>query len=148
VILSSLGGSVKKSLRGAVNYGKGGAKCPANALNNAGVNFTIIIGKRTGYIAEIEKRNQIADENGIQIRSFDYLTDLLRKREFFNHDNLDTGKGELIENQIQNPFYKAINDSSWRKFCSKRFSWTHFYIHNSEQIVALREYNDLINRLR
>ena len=25
-------GSVKKSLRGAVNYGKGGAKCPAHAV--------------------------------------------------------------------------------------------------------------------
>ncbi len=41
-------------------------------LNNAGVNFTIIIGKRTGDMAEIEKRNQIADENEIQIRPFDY----------------------------------------------------------------------------
>ena len=53
-------------------------------INNAGVTFTLIIGKRTDNPLEIEKRNQIADELRINIRSFDYLTDLFKRRKFFN----------------------------------------------------------------
>ena len=117
-------------------------------INNSGVTFTIIIGRRTDNLLEIEKRNQIADELGIQIRSFDYLTDLLRKRKFFNNACLDTEKGEWFENQIENPFCKAINDSKWREFCEKRFTWTHFYKNNCEKIIELREYNDLINKMK
>ena len=78
-------------------------------VSNPGVIFTIIIGRRTENSLEIEKRNQIADELKINIRSFDYLTDLLERRRFFNNACLDIN-GELwLENQIENPFYKAIS---------------------------------------
>ncbi|MCE1169392.1 MAG: DUF4263 domain-containing protein [Sphingobacteriia bacterium] len=117
-------------------------------INNAGATFTIIIGRRTNSLFEIEKRNQIADELRINIRSFDYLTDLLKRRKFFNIACLDTDKELWIENQIENPFYKAINDSQWRNFCSKKFNWTHFYKNNCEEIIQLREYNDLIEQLK
>lgn len=115
-------------------------------LNNAGVNFTIIIGRRNGDLTEIEKRNQIADEIGVQIRSFDYLTDLLKRQEFINYANLGIEGGSWYENQIENPFYKAISDSKWRQFCSKNFSYTHFYMHNCESILKLREYNVLFQK--
>lgn len=117
-------------------------------LNNAGVNFTIIIGRRNGDLAEIEKRNQIADELGAQIRSFDYLTDLMKRREYNNYANLGIRGGHWYENQIENPFCKAISDSKWRQFCSKNFSWTHFYMNNCERILELREYNDLFQRFQ
>jgi len=117
-------------------------------INNAGVTFTLIIGKRTDNPLEIEKRNQIADELRINIRSFDYLTDLLKRRKFFNQACLDTEKGNWIENQIESPFYKAINDSQWRNFCSKKFNWTHFYKNNCEEIIRLRNYNNLISKFK
>jgi hypothetical protein len=113
-------------------------------INNAGIIFTIIIGRRTDNALEIEKRNQIADESRVNIRSFDYLTDLLKCRKFSNHACLDIDKELWMENQIENPFYKAINDSQWRRFCSTKFSWTHFYKNNCEEIIKLRDYNKLI----
>jgi hypothetical protein len=115
-------------------------------LNNAGVEFTIIIGRRTENQTEIEKRNQIASEMGIKIRSFDYLTDLIKKREFFPFACLDSGKGNYFENQIENPFYMAIKDSKWKEFCLQKFNWTHFYKNNCEQILEMREYNDLYEK--
>lgn len=115
-------------------------------ITNTGVNFSIIIGRRTDNQLEIEKRNQIADEMRISIRSFDSLTDILRKREFFPSAHLDTEKGDFVENQMENPFYKAINDSDWKKFCRNKFNWTHFHKNNYEQILKLREYNDLIKK--
>ncbi|MCM0196076.1 MULTISPECIES: Shedu anti-phage system protein SduA domain-containing protein [Bacteroides] len=114
-------------------------------VSNPGVIFTIIIGRRTENSLEIEKRNQIADELKINIRSFDYLTDLLERRRFFNNACLDIN-GELwLENQIENPFYKAISDSKWRKFCSSKFNWTHFYKNSCKEIVKIRDYNNLIH---
>jgi hypothetical protein len=117
-------------------------------LNNGGVTFTIIIGRRHSNGSEIEKRNEIAGEMGIQIRSFDYLTDLLKRRQFYNNACLDSEKGLLVENQLENPFCKAISDAKWREFCLNKFSWTHFYKNNCEQIVALREYNSLIKKMK
>lgn len=113
-------------------------------INNAGIKFTIIIGRRTDNSLEIEKRNQIADELRVNIRSFDHLTDLLMRRRFFNEACLDTEKGLWMENQIENPFYKAICDSKWRDFCSSRFNWTHFYKNNCDKIIELRDYNKLM----
>ena len=109
-----------------------------------GVIFTIIIGRRTENTLEIEKRNQIAGELKINIRSFDYLTDLLERRRFFNDACLDINSGLCLENQIENPFYKAINDSKWRKFCSSKFNWTHFYKNSCSEIIKIRDYNNLM----
>ena len=114
-------------------------------INNSGVIFTIIIGRRSENALEIEKRNQIANELRINIRSFDYLTDLLERKRFFNDACLDVNSELWLENQIENPFYKAINDSKWRKFCSTKFNWTHFYKNNCEEIIKIRDYNDLIH---
>ncbi len=113
-------------------------------INNPGVIFTIIIGRRTENTLEIEKRNQIAGELKINIRSFDYLTDLLERRRFFNDACLDINSGLCLENQIENPFYKAINDSKWRKFCSSKFNWTHFYKNSCSEIIKIRDYNNLM----
>ncbi|WP_200976481.1 Shedu anti-phage system protein SduA domain-containing protein [Echinicola sp. 20G] len=115
-------------------------------LHDEGVCFTIIIGRRSDNHLEIEKRNQIASEMGIKIRSFDYLTDLIKKREFYPFACLDSEKGDFVENQMENPFYKAIGDSKWKEFCLKKFNWTHFYKNNCEQILEMREHNDLIKK--
>lgn len=80
----------------------------------------------------------------MNIRSFDYLTDLLKRRRFFNEACLDTEKGLWMENQIENPFYKAISDSKWRYFCSSKFNWMHFYKNNCDKIIELRDYNKLM----
>ena len=117
-------------------------------INDSCIKFTIIIGRRARNELEIERRNQIASELGIEIRSFDYLTDLLKKRKFHNQGCLDSEKGEVVENQIENPFHKAITDSEWREFCAKKFNWVHFYKNNCEEIVNLRKYNDLIYKMK
>ncbi len=117
-------------------------------ISNSCIKFSIVIGRRTTHESEIEKRNQIASELGIEIRSFDYLTDLLKRRKFFNSACLDIEKSKILENHIENPFSKAISDSDWKEFCLNKFNSTHFYKNNAEEIVKLREYNDLIHQMK
>lgn len=112
------------------------------------VKFTIIIGRRTNNDFIIDKRNQIAAESNIEIRSFDYLTDKLRKRQFFNYPCLDSKWGDFIENQLENPFAMAISDSEWKKFCRKRICTTHFYSSNLIEIIEMRKNNKLFKEFQ
>lgn len=104
--------------------------------------FKIIIGRRLSNQYEIEKRNQIAEEIGAEIRSFDYLTDTLRRRDFYPTAWLESGIHEFYEYELANPFYKATTDSTWKKFCNnQKISTFHFYSHHYEQLLKMRKYN-------
>ena len=100
--------------------------------------FTIIIGRRNESNINIEKRNQIAQETNIEIRSFDYLTNLLDRNENDVYPCLDSNYGDEYERSLTNPLHKAITDSDWKKFCQNKITITHFYKNNLEEIINLK----------
>ncbi len=113
-------------------------------ISNSQLRFKIIIGRRLTNPLDIEKRNQIADEIGAEIRSFDYLTDKFKKR-IFKHTTWLEGDKEDYGELLANPFYKAFSDSEWKQFCnSEQISGSHFYSHHCESILKYRKYNDKI----
>ncbi|MCI5227740.1 MAG: hypothetical protein D3918_14035, partial [Candidatus Electrothrix sp. AX2] len=62
-------------------------------------------------------------ELGIKIRSFDYLTDRLRKRVFLDDVLLLNGdwdeKHPRERNMLANPFYKSFGDSEWKQLLAE-----------------------------
>lgn len=110
-------------------------------IHNSSISFKIIIGRRNLKDEDIEKRNQIAMELGAEIRSFDYLTESLRKNFQLNRASLEDGN-TIAEYDLANPFYKAFSDSEWTKFCrDNRPCATHFYSKYYKEILRLRSYN-------
>lgn len=105
------------------------------------VKFKIIIGRRLVNQYEIEKRNQIANEIGAEIRSFDYLTDKFKSQNFYPTAWLGDEK-RIYEVEMANPFFEAMTDSEWKKFCNNgKLSTFHFYSEHSEEILKRRKYN-------
>jgi hypothetical protein len=101
--------------------------------------FKIIIGRRLINQFDIERRNQIGEEIGAEIRSFDYITDNFKSREFYPTTWLESGNW-YYEDKVANPFYKALTDSKWKKFCnSKRISTFHFYSHHCADLIKYRK---------
>ncbi|MCT4306073.1 DUF4263 domain-containing protein [Elizabethkingia anophelis] len=106
------------------------------------IKFKIIIGRRLSNQYDIEKRNQIADEIGAEIRSFDYLTDKLKRRDFYPTAWLPSEVDISYEKELANPFYKAFTDSEWKEFCnSQKISTFHFYGNHFEDVLKRRKYN-------
>ena len=113
-------------------------------ISDSFLRFKIIIGRRTTNEYEIQKRNQIGAEIGAEIRSFDYLTDKLKRREFYPTTWL-SDESQHYSGEMANPFYKAMSDSEWKKFCkSERLETFHFYSHHAEEIIERRKYNELM----
>ncbi|MBI3413913.1 MAG: DUF4263 domain-containing protein [Verrucomicrobia bacterium] len=81
--------------------------------------FTIIIGRRENSKDWLSERNQLSDRltNRYRhnIRSYDYLTDELVKRQFARGSPVWLSGDELTLNQLANPFVKAFTDKSWRE---------------------------------
>ncbi|MCM4171125.1 DUF4263 domain-containing protein [Arenibacter sp. TNZ] len=109
-------------------------------ISESHLKFKIIIGRRNTNPYEIEKRNQIGEEIGAEIRSFDYLTDKLRNRRFYPTAWLSDGNNSY-EEEMANPFFKATTDSQWKKFCQTKIASSHFYSHHTERILESRTYN-------
>lgn len=108
---------------------------------NSHLKFKIFIGRRLSNPFEIEKRNQIAQEIGAEIRSFDYITDKFNFRDFHRTSWIDNG-GEFFRNEVGNPFYKALTDSQWKKFCTGRqVSAFHFYNRHCDDLITIRKTN-------
>jgi hypothetical protein len=116
-------------------------------LNDSQIKFKIIIGRRSERI-NLEKRNQIANENNIEIRSFDSLSDKLRGSLIHGelwHQRKDKESFSLI-NKISSPFLKAITDSSWKKLCeSKSIPSGHFYSNVDSSIYKHLKFNKLFD---
>lgn len=112
-------------------------------ITNSFLKFSIIIGRRTENDFLNDKRSQIAAETGVEIRSFDYLTDLLQRRCFYNFPVLDSELGDYVENHIENPFVMAVSDSKWKDFCRGGVNTSHFYKNNLKAIIQMRKNNEL-----
>lgn len=93
------------------------------ATRNPNFEFTIIIGNRENTEKYLSKRNSLADSLGIQIRSFNYLTERLNRRSFLSSVMLGNGDWDNHHHEerfkLANPFYTALTDSSWKKLLSE-----------------------------
>lgn len=109
------------------------------------IKYMIIIGRREDGQEVLEKRNQIFRDEGIEVRSFDYLTDVIEFRSFYSHlwiSNDFSFISEQDNNEFSSPFYKAIPDATWRKML-KEFLPNHSHMvgQNIKSILAHRMYN-------
>jgi hypothetical protein len=116
-------------------------------LKHSKINFKIIIGRRTDNQEHVEKRNQIAELEDVEIISFDRLTDIIERDTVFsvlaetqpwieNHER----------NELANPFHVCITDSEWRKICRKGHS--HIYSNLVEEILEIRTYNEYFEKFK
>lgn len=112
----------------------------------ANLSFCIVIGRRTAQSSVTAKRNVLAQETRISIRSFDHFTDMLRQGFIFlptlaPHD--DCGRpGRIALNQLANPFARAYSWRAWRNVVEQRhFDCCHFVAKNAENLLAQRTYS-------
>ena len=110
------------------------------------LSFCVVIGRRGSANLETAKRNALSRETGVIIRSFDYLTDLLRARFSFISNSASVGEpsgvSPTILNRLANPFANAYSWSTWKDLVDHRdFNWSNFVRHNAETLVAHRVYS-------
>jgi hypothetical protein len=110
------------------------------------LSFCIVIGRRGSQASVTAKRNVLARETGISIRSFDHFTDMFRLTSSFiptlaPHDA--TGKTrDIALNQLANPFARAYSWRAWRKVVEQRhFDYCHFVAQSAESLLAHRTYS-------
>jgi Domain of unknown function (DUF4263) len=112
-------------------------------------NFKIIIGTRENSEKWLDRRNDLANQIGIQIRSFEYFTDSIQTRFFLNSCNFaSTEEGylsSLERNMLANPFCVAYSDKTWRKIISEPRYIDHFFCNNAKVLLDNRSYNKLFN---
>lgn len=108
-------------------------------------NFKIIIGTRENSEKWLERRNDLANQLGIKIRSFDYFTDSLLTKFFPNSCGFgSTEEGYLTSverNMLANPFCVAYSDATWRKIVSEPRYVHHFFCMNAKALLENNSYN-------
>jgi hypothetical protein len=110
--------------------------------------FKIVIGRRNANKEWIDRRIALGKQLNIEIRSYDYLTDLLKERMFF--DEAATGSAEdskltdYQKNQLANPFFKSFSDQQWRNLIKKEGRVVpHFVCFCAESIIENRYLNQM-----
>jgi hypothetical protein len=108
-------------------------------------NFKIIIGNRENSEKWLDRRNDLAEQLGIQIRSFDYFTESITTRFFPNSSRFSsTEEWALTSNQrnmFANPFCIAYSDKTWRKIVKEPHYVHHFFCMNASVLLENRSYN-------
>ena len=112
--------------------------------------FTIVIGRRSNKKIDLDKRNQLSAAENVQIRSYDYLTELLQKRIFSEDLLLCSSEADQLgsreRNELVNPFAEAMRDAEWRRFLKAQPDIAHMYANNARLILEMRRYNRLLRR--
>lgn len=109
-------------------------------------NFLIIMGRRENTENYLAERNYYSKKLDIEIRSFDYLTDVLDRKRFesfttISHD-LATRISDVQNNTFANPFFRAYTDADWRDIVrSPKLSISHMVGQNLSMLLEKRNYN-------
>jgi hypothetical protein len=127
---------------------------PSGQFNNEGQSFfaySVIIGRRANSEIHLNRRNQLQNELGVEIRSFDYLTDRLRRRIFVDEHVAVSPECKRLSNlelnQLVNPFNEAIPDARWRKMVKDpRFQPVHMVCLNAKLLNEAWTQSSLLNR--
>lgn len=114
-------------------------------IKDSKLRFTIVIGRRSDNLEELEKRRQIAEETNIEIMSFDRLTDMaIGRRQCSDVPLIYAAQMDnipyILRNKLANPFFNCVSDSQWRSICRKGHS--HIYTNMIEDILKIRSYNE------
>jgi len=115
---------------------------------NANFKFSVLIGTRDNSSLWIEQREQLSTNLGIELLSFDRLTEWLERRWFSNKTFIDSSSRPLTEWQkkyLANPFAMAMSDKEWRKFLKERIRGkiygAHFTPTSAELLLKYRSFN-------
>lgn len=109
--------------------------------------FKIIIGTRENSEKWIDKRNQYAEENNEEIRSFDHLTDRLKLKPFFEKVMLLNAmwdkENPALCSKLANPFAQSFTDSEWKALLREpNLSGAHFTSKAAEIITSRWSVNE------
>ncbi|MEO7933257.1 MAG: Shedu anti-phage system protein SduA domain-containing protein [Chthoniobacterales bacterium] len=83
--------------------------------------FIIVIGTRENSSKWIERRNELSKDYGVEIRSFDWLTDCLKRGTKWINDTShweahDQGPfAPMVANALGNPLYEAFTHVEWKE---------------------------------
>ncbi len=112
---------------------------------NPNFNFKIIIGTRENSEKYLDRRNDLAKQLGIQIRSFDYLTSNIQTKYFPDSASFrSTEEGYLTSaerNMLANPFCMAYSNKIWRNIISEPRYIHHFFCMNANVLLENYSYN-------
>jgi hypothetical protein len=126
---------------------------PSGQLNSEGQSvfkYTIVIGRRANSEAHLNRRNQFEAE-GVEVRSFDYLTDKLKRRIFLNEFIAVSPECKALseeeQNLLVNPFNEAIPDARWRRMLKDpRFKVVHMVCLNANLLSEAWRQSPLLER--
>lgn len=115
-----------------------------NVLN---FDYLVILGRRKDHAVVQDKINFLSKDAGIQIRSYDYLTDILKNRRFMTFTNITQdllGPSKDQNNEFTNPFCKPFSDKNWRKIVGdSRFVNSHMVANNIDILLPELTHNDV-----
>lgn len=116
-------------------------------MRRSKLNFTIIIGRRTGNLEHLEKRSQIEENEKVSIISYDRLTDLARRNFFLDEPYISSAELDhmpfIMRNELANPFFQCFSDSIWKSI-NKEGNY-HIYSELLEKILKHRKYSKYFN---
>lgn len=119
----------------------------AYRTNKIKIRYRIVIGRRNISQEDLEKRNQISENENVEIMSFDRLTERARRRHFTNLSMIYASQLESkpvwLNNKLANPFFKCSSDSEWRSICKNGNA--HIYSILLDDILRIRKYNQLFH---
>jgi hypothetical protein len=121
-----------------------------NLYDRESFDFTIVIGRRSGKRIDLDKRNQLSAEQDVQIRSYDYVTELFKTRIYSEDLLLCSCEADrlnpLERNELVSPFAEAFTDAEWHRFLDAQPDIAHMYAKNAKLILERRHYNPLLQR--
>lgn len=119
---------------------------PLHADEEPNIDYVIIIGRRDGNPEHLNRRNHLNNKGDYTIRSYDHLTDGLKKRSFFSLASITQSEADELPrgvmNGLANPFYKSFSHSNWQSLLKARnYSTCHFIVNMAEAILSTRKHN-------
>jgi hypothetical protein len=103
--------------------------------------YFIIIGNKENSKNHIGKRNQLSQELGINIRSFDFFTDSFSSKNLFAFSKITKQLGSASKNNnnyLNNPFILSFGSSDWNSIVKNdQFKKHHM---TGEKIELFKEY--------
>lgn len=114
--------------------------------NISNFKYIIVIGRKENTEENLFKRNFLSNKINIEIRSFDFFTELAQSRKLFSFTDITQdliGPTEEQNNEFSNPFFLPYPDKDWRKITkSPQLVVSHMVGHNIKLLLKSRKYND------
>jgi len=116
------------------------------------LSYTVVIGRRDEMLRNNEIRIQKSSKYGCSIRSFDHITDRLRRNLFMDIGLFEHGQHLPADemNRISSPFFRAMSSAAWKRYrTSAEFSPAHSLGFSAPSLLESRPENTtLFDRFR